>query len=182
VGFKLTTFSSVAECSAIVLCPQPNKSSVEDEGHGKEKVRHGSSSSDGESTWERGRSPKRRQFVISEKENNDQDGCDGLGEFGCKSGCENCKEFFLCIDCKKGWHDCSCYLKSSTTTSVPTAEVSMEQRLLNLETLYHNKVASMEKELVAEKQKRLDLEKRFQSDRTTSPDSKGSRRRRRSRQ
>jgi hypothetical protein len=57
----------------------------------------------------------------------------------------------------------------------------MAQRLKNLEDLYKSKMSSMEKELGLEKQKRRDLELKVQGDRTTSPDSKGSKRRRRSR-
>jgi hypothetical protein len=59
--------------------------------------------------------------------------------------------------------------------------MSMDQRLKTLEALYHSKMSAMEKELGVEKQKRRDLELKLQGDRSTSPDSKGSRRRRRSR-
>jgi uncharacterized protein YoaH (UPF0181 family) len=57
----------------------------------------------------------------------------------------------------------------------------MKQIMLDMEARFNARVSSMEKELVAEKEKNLLLEPKLQGDRSTSPDSMGSRRRRRSR-
>jgi hypothetical protein len=149
----------------------------------KNRPRFSSSSSEDEYP-PRGRSPKRRrtQALVTETS---IDRCDSEAEFGCKPGCEKCQDYFLCDTCKGDYTTCSCYLQDTPTgtSDVTTATESksgvtfaadpMEQRMIDMESRF----AAMERDLVAEKQKNLLLEQKLQGDRSTSPDSKGSRRR-----
>jgi hypothetical protein len=32
--------------------------------------------------------------------------CNGRGQYGCNMGCINCKDKFICKECKEGWEDC----------------------------------------------------------------------------
>jgi uncharacterized protein YoaH (UPF0181 family) len=168
------------------LILQPDKESGKRVRLAKSPLPTFESSSSDEAPAKRGRSPKRRkletQALVPTTTSTE---CDGEAEFGCKHGCEMCLEVFMCEDCKGDWDSCSCYLKESTTTTTPSTlpkeDISMKQLMLDMETRFNARVTSMEKELIAEKEKNLLLQHKLQGDRPTSPDSKGSRRRRRSR-
>ena len=102
----------------------------------------------------------------------------------------NCKDKFLCDECKEGWEVCQCHDRGMAFSSQPAQasglEERMEQRLRALEekmeTDYKVKFSALQLELDTERQLRKEWQAKASGDRATSPTSRGSRRRRRSRE
>jgi hypothetical protein len=112
--------------------------------------------------------------------------CNGRGQYGCSVGCINCKDKFICNECKEGWEVCQCHDRGLAFTSQPVQQTSaleerFEQILLSLEQNYQTRFSSLQQELDKERELRKEWQAKASGDRSTSPTSLGSRRRRRSR-
>jgi hypothetical protein len=114
--------------------------------------------------------------------------CNGGGRHGCEEGCINCSFKFQCAKCRGDWDDCRCYDRSSIVSKQPptatvTSDELVDRRLRALELNFQSRLSSVQDELSRERDLRKDLEVQLSGGgRDTSPTSKGSRRRRRSRE